>query len=438
MDESRLYSEPESWSQHRGARNLTIGVSDAVVDGNTIEATFAADGIYRIRLSGVDAPSLSEPFGREARDYLTALHEAEGKGRGLSLDRSEFDERAQTGSGVVYYNHQARTHTGGSSPWRSANYQLVRMGLARASSRYGEFEGMYHAEDSARAEGRGIWGEENIAVSGSPDGSVSGRGGVDSGVVNVEVYGVPETLPMTALLIMMAGMWWTYQSDVWGLWPMASYALADAVPVGTFVARWAVWALMGLAALSVVQAVYLAVYTTLSKFDVGLPSGLPEASRALYIVGAVSAASVALMGGFLTAVCVVDPLEVPQLSGRGEFAPVLTEYFRGLIGGTIDAYAWSREWRGLQISKPWALYLFVTSYCGVIAALTLAALATGQRSLKGLPWQVGWNLGWALGTPVRFVYVLIFRRLRTLLVMALVWALVWATCNTGIQWLVMD
>ena len=208
-------------------------------------------------------------------------------------------------------------------------------------------------------------------------------------MVDEEVYGVPEALPMTALLMMAVGMLWAYQSGVWGLWTMASYALADAVPVGTFVARWVIWALMGLAALTAVPAIYLAAYTTLSKFKVGLPAGLPGASRSLYIVGAVSAASAALIGGFLTAVCVVDPLEIQRLGGRGEFAPALTEYMRGLAGGAFDAYPDSMEWRFLHISKPWALYLFVASYCGVVAALSLSALAAGEGRLKRLPWRVG-------------------------------------------------
>ena len=68
---------------------------------------------------------------------------------------------------------------------------------------------------------------------------------------------------------------------------------------------------MGLAALTAVPVIYLAAYTTLSRFKVGLPAGLPGASRPLYIVGAMGAAAAALMGGFLTAVCVVDPLELP-------------------------------------------------------------------------------------------------------------------------------
>ena len=438
MDESKLYNEPELWTQHKGARNLTIGLGLRMIDGNTIEAEFVDDDSYAVRLAGVDAPALSEPFGEEARDCLSSLHEADDEFPSFSLDHFVFDESAKTAAGVVYFNSDTWHRTGGQQGLRSANYQIVGLGLARASSRYGEFEGMYHAEDAARAEGLGIWGGESVVGPGSSGGIRDEYGGDGDGVVDEEVYGVPEALPMTALLMMAVGMSWAYQSGVWGLWTMASYALADAVPVGTFVARWVIWALMGIAALTAVPAIYLAAYTTLSKFKVGLPAGLPGASRPLYIVGAMGAAAAALLGGFLTAVCVVDPLELPQLSGRGEFAPTLTEYFRGLSGGTVAAYPLSQEWRVLQISKPWALYLFVTSYCGVIAALTLAALATGQKRLKGLPWRVGWNLGWTLGAPVRAVYLLTFRRLRGLVFMAVAWAVVWATCNTGLQWLILD
>ena len=437
-DETKLYNEPELWTQHKGARNLTIGLGLRVIDGNTIEAGFVGDDPYVVRLAGVDAPALSEPFGGEARDCLSSLHEADDELPSFSLDHFVVDESAKTAAGVVYFNSDTWHRTGGQQGLRSANYQIVRLGLARASSRSGEFEGMYHAEDAARAEGLGIWGGECVVGPGSSGGIRNEYGGDGDGVVDEEVYGVPEALPMTALLMMAVGMWWAHQSGVWGLWTIASYALADAVPVGTFVAKWVIWALMGLAALTAVPAIYLAAYTTLSKCGVGFAAGLPEASRPLYIVGAMGAAAAALMGGFLTAVCVVDPLELPQLSGRGEFAPTLTEYFRGLFGGTVAAYPLSQKWRVLQISKPWALYLFVTSYCGVIAALTLAALATGQKRLRGLPWRVGWNLGWTLGAPVRVVYLLTFRRLRRLVFMAVAWAVVWATCNTGIQWLILD
>ena len=37
-------------------------------------------------------------------------------------------------------------------------------------------------------------------------------------MVDEDVYGVPEALPMTALFMMAVGMSWAYQSGVWGLW----------------------------------------------------------------------------------------------------------------------------------------------------------------------------------------------------------------------------
>lgn len=439
MSDDRLHSEPKLWHWRRDALSTgTFGIVDDVIDGNSMETRWAGIRQPRVvRLAGVDAPGVKEPFGEEALDFLRSMV-SRASSRNFSIDEFELAPDKKSATGVVYFNSLPAEGDGEEQGHRSANYHLVRMGLARASTRYGKFAGMYHAEDAARAEGLGIWSGDGPEASGRSDGTLDEHEEVGDGVVVAEAYGVPENLPMTALLIMAAGIWWAYQSGVWELWAMASYALADAVPVGTFAARWAVWGLMGLAALSVVPAVYLAAYTTLSKYRVGFAAGLPEASRPLYIAGAAGAAAAALIGGFLTALCVVDPLDIPQLSGRGEFAPALTQYYRGLIAGTLDAYPLSQEWRGLQISKPWALYLFVTSYCGVVASISLSALAAGEGRLKRLPWQVGWNLGWTLGAPVRLVYMLIFSRLRTLLVMAAIWALAWAACNAGIQWVVLD
>ena len=438
MDESKLYNEPELWTQRKAARNMTLGHGFRVIDGNTMEAGFVGDAVYTLSLAGVDAPSLSEPFCEEARDFLSSLLEADSRWPGFSLDHFEFDDSVRTATGVVYFGSDTRHTIGGQKGLRSANYQIVRLGLARASSRYGEFEGMYHAEDAARSEGLGIWSGERGVPEAEEDGirEESERSG-DS-VTDEETFGVPEALPMTALLIMTVGMWWTYQSGVWGLWPMASYVLADSIPVGSLVAKWAVWGLMGLAALAAVPTVYLAAYTTLRRFEVSFAYGLPEVSRPLYIVGAVGAASAALVGGFFTAFCLIDPMDLPPLSGRGEFAPALTEYFRSQLPEAMATYPGSREWLDLRITKPWALYLFATSYCGVVAALTLAALAVGQSRLKGVAWLVGWNLGWVLGAPVRIVYLLTFKRLRGLIVMAVAWAAVWMTCTTGLQWLALD
>ncbi len=78
-------------------------------DGDTITALDDGNTQHRIRLQGIDAPELGQPFGRVARDRLVAL--AKGKtptihttgkdryGRVLATVEIERDARA-AGSGL--------------------------------------------------------------------------------------------------------------------------------------------------------------------------------------------------------------------------------------------------------------------------------------------------------------------------------------------------
>ena len=120
MDESKLYNEPELWTQHKGARNLTFGAGPPddrrEYNGGGISWY---DDPYAVRLAGVDAPALSEPFGEEARDFLSSLHEADAGSPGFSLDHFVFDESAKTGAGVVYFNSDTWHRTGGQQGLRS-------------------------------------------------------------------------------------------------------------------------------------------------------------------------------------------------------------------------------------------------------------------------------------------------------------------------------
>lgn len=45
----------------------------SVHDGDTIKVRSDSDGVLRIRLACIDAPELSQPGGRESRDYLKGL-----------------------------------------------------------------------------------------------------------------------------------------------------------------------------------------------------------------------------------------------------------------------------------------------------------------------------------------------------------------------------
>jgi micrococcal nuclease len=119
----------------------------AVIDGDTIDVA----AVGRVRLLGIDAPEIgrgfdsSAPFGREARERLTAmiLH------RWVRLERD--------GSPVDAYNrHLAYVMT---EDGQFVNAVLLREGLARISARLPltRLQELQRAESEARTSRRGMW-----------------------------------------------------------------------------------------------------------------------------------------------------------------------------------------------------------------------------------------------------------------------------------------
>jgi micrococcal nuclease len=120
----------------------------SVIDGDTI----VVSTIGRVRLLGIDAPEVGRgfesaaPFGREARDRLTALllH------RWVRLE--------QDGAPLDTYNrHLAYVVTGDGM---FVNAVLVREGLARVSARLplARLSELQRAQAEAQALRRGMWG----------------------------------------------------------------------------------------------------------------------------------------------------------------------------------------------------------------------------------------------------------------------------------------
>jgi micrococcal nuclease len=120
----------------------------AVIDGDTIDVAT----VGRVRLLGIDAPEIgrgfdsSAPFGREARDRLSAilLH------RWVRLE--------QEGATLDVYNRNlayVMTEDG-----QFVNAVLVREGLARISARLPltRLQELQRAEAEAQAFRRGMWG----------------------------------------------------------------------------------------------------------------------------------------------------------------------------------------------------------------------------------------------------------------------------------------
>jgi len=133
-----------------GGRN---GSSDlvlvhSVIDGDTI----VVSNVGRVRLLGIDAPEIgrgletSAPFGREARDRLTALL----INRWVRLEHDGV-------SADVYNRRLAYVVTGDGT---LVNATMVREGLARVSARtpLSRLAELQRAEAEAQAFRRGMWG----------------------------------------------------------------------------------------------------------------------------------------------------------------------------------------------------------------------------------------------------------------------------------------
>ncbi len=120
-----------------------------VIDGDSLEVKYA--GLFsflrkpfQVRLYGIDAPELAQPFGPEAREQLTSLV----RGSGLRLQEVAKDRYGRT-VGLVYPGARRR---------ECVNVAMVRCGMAWWYRRYGGRElGFPEAEAEAKTRRRGVW-----------------------------------------------------------------------------------------------------------------------------------------------------------------------------------------------------------------------------------------------------------------------------------------
>ena len=134
---------PYQLFQHR-----TYRIADCVViDGDTIHAEVAEEfqprQQHRIRLHGIDAPELAQPYGPESAQYLLNLLRNDPVYAYITQDSDAYDR-------AVAILHRGNRHD-------SLNARLVRAGLA-----YAYYSADYQAaEHSARAARAGVWQQSN-------------------------------------------------------------------------------------------------------------------------------------------------------------------------------------------------------------------------------------------------------------------------------------
>lgn len=119
-----------------------------VIDGDSLEVKYA--GLFSflrkpfpVRLYGIDAPELAQPYGQESRKQLEKLV----RRGGIRMDVKTTDRYGRT-VGLLYRRRRGQ----------SINAEMVRSGMAWWYRRYGGRDlGFPEAEAEAKRRRRGVW-----------------------------------------------------------------------------------------------------------------------------------------------------------------------------------------------------------------------------------------------------------------------------------------
>ena len=126
-----------------GLAQQSACVVTRVVDGDTVVATVEGLGEVKIRLVGIDAPELSQPYGDKAAEFLR--HWAKNKAGQLELDGNDR-----------YGRLLGTLHIDGVNVCE----ELVGRGLAWHYIAYSSDAALARAELQARGEAVGLWADE--------------------------------------------------------------------------------------------------------------------------------------------------------------------------------------------------------------------------------------------------------------------------------------
>lgn len=120
---------------------VLAGYVQRVIDGDTFDLRMD-DRLIRIRLAGIDAPEINQPYGDVARDYLSRVCE----GQFIHALVLELDRNGRSIADVYLQEH-----------W--LNGLMIRAGLAWHFTKYDNFQELADEEAQARAARRGLWAD---------------------------------------------------------------------------------------------------------------------------------------------------------------------------------------------------------------------------------------------------------------------------------------
>ena len=115
-----------------------------VHDGDSITILAAGNEQLKVRLDGIDAPELKQPFSQAAKEALSSLV----FGKVVNFERLKKDRYGRT-IAVVFAGQT------------NVNLELVRRGLAWRYDAYSKDPVLLAAQNAAKAARRGLWSDKN-------------------------------------------------------------------------------------------------------------------------------------------------------------------------------------------------------------------------------------------------------------------------------------
>ena len=173
-----------------------------VVDGDSLEVQHAGLFTLRrrpfpVRLYGIDAPELAQPYGDEARRELEALV----RRGGIRMEEIATDRYGRC-VGLLYRRRKGRG--------QSINRDMVRSGMAYWYRQYGGRDlGFPEAEADAKSKRRGVWRERGGAQRPWDYRADQRRGGVARrrGVRNIRRWIFATLLVVALAAAILAARW---------------------------------------------------------------------------------------------------------------------------------------------------------------------------------------------------------------------------------------
>ena len=405
--------------------------------GDTIEVRHPAGGTFPVRLFAIEAPRISEPFGRAARQELARL-----LGAGPCVIKVVD---------IDHYGH-AISIVSVDTLNQPVNVEMVASGFARALDTLGTLGtlvGMPEAMIQAQVQRLGMWSpdapdvedfttddndwdtfpadEDDYALD-EPDGQPA--------LTDTErrAAEVRTAVPIVALVALVGFTGWSVYSDAWQMWPLVRAMIHEGAKLnaigssGGFISLSATYALLGLAAMPVVTTAYLFTMLALEKFNSDAANRLQGIARTLFIPGLVGSLAALMLAFAFAAISLANPYKPPSLVSS-DFLPELRTYMYEMANVAADLGHFQAPHP--PPSKPWVVIFAAGAYCALVSTVSLTLALIDQRALRGIPYLVVNYISWLIGLPLAFVYrVLSSRHLHRFILVILVltvggWVVFW-------------